>query len=579
MSYALDLAQEQINRLLETATGSSAFEMKKPPPTVEADLAVPLFRVAKESGENPAQLAGRLVEALDLSGTLLKGVFVTGGFLNFKLDDEVFIRQVFEDFERQGERYGSTEDGAGKTVVIDFSSPNIAKPFSVGHLRSTVIGDSIGRILRFLGYTVIGDNHIGDWGTQFGKLMYAFELWGDRETVAANPIEELLALYVRFHDEAEKDPTLDDAARAWFTRLEQGDARARELWQWFREVSWDEFTNTYQLLGVEFEEVLGESFYNDRLEGIVEEAFEKGIATWADLEAKSDGEGSEKVALIHLDEHGIDTPLLIRKSDGSSLYATRDLATIQHRVETWDPVEILYVVGGEQKLYFRQVFKAAELMGYGTRCVHVPFGLIRLPKGRMSTRKGRVIFLEDVLNEAIRRAEEVLKDRDLPPAEKKEIARIVGVGAVKYADLSQTRTKDVLFDWEKMLNMQGDSAPYLQYAYVRIRSILRRAENEDLSPGLVDPGLLSEPQEIVLVKSLARFPEAVRTAGAGSFPHVVAGYLIGLARDFSSFYKHVSVLKAETPALVATRLHLCRLTARSLRTGLGLLGIECPERM
>jgi len=579
MSYALDLAQEQISRLLETATGSAAFEMKTPPPNVDADLAVPLFRVAKEIGENPAQLAGRLAEELDLSDTLLKGAFVTGGFLNFKLDDAAFLGRVFEDFEEQGERYGSSQQGVGKTVVIDFSAPNIAKPFSVGHLRSTVIGDAIGRILRFLGYTVIGDNHIGDWGTQFGKLMYAFDLWGDRDKVAANPIEELLALYVRFHDEAEKEPAMEDEARAWFTRLEQGDARAEELWKWFRELSLEEFTRTYQLLGVEFQEVLGESFYNNRLEGVVQEAFDKGIATWGELEAKGGGEGTEKVALIHLDEHGIDTPLLIQKSDGSSLYATRDLATIQHRVETWDPAEILYVVGGEQKLYFRQVFKAAELMGYGTRCEHVPFGLIRLPKGRMSTRKGRVIFLEDVLNEAIRRSEEILEDRDLSADEKKEIARIVGVGAVKYADLSQTRTKDVLFDWEKMLNMQGDSAPYLQYAYVRIRSILRRAEDGASSASLVDPSLLTEAQEISLVKSLARFPEVVRTAGAGSFPHVVAGYLISLAREFSSFYKNVSVLKAETPALVATRLHLARLTARVLRTGLGLLGIECPERM
>lgn len=592
MTYALDTAQEQIQQLLEKATGSSAFEMKTPPPNVDADIAVPLFRMAKEAKENPAALAGRLAEEIDLDGTMFQGVFVTGGFLNFKLDPKAFAARVLADFDEQGERYGASTEGEGKTVVIDFSSPNIAKPFSVGHLRSTVIGDAIGRILRFLGYTVVGDNHIGDWGTQFGKLMYAFDTWGDREKVAANPIEELLALYVRFHEAAEEDPSLEEAARGWFRRLEEGDPKAKELWDWFREVSWQEFQGTYDLLGVKFEEVLGESFYNDRLEGIVKQAFDLGLAEWGEAPARSgqetgdDGEASseassepEKVALIHLEEHGIETPLLIQKSDGTSLYATRDLATIQHRIETWDPELILYVVGGEQKLYFRQVFQAAEMMGFGARCVHVPFGLIRLPKGRMSTRKGRVIFLEDVLKEAISRAEAILEDRDLADDEKQEIARIVGIGAVKYADLGQTRTKDVLFDWDKMLNMQGDSAPYLQYAYVRIRSILRRAPEELQNAGLADAALLEEPQEAALIASLARFPETVRAAGAQHFPHLIANYLITLARDFSTFYKHVPVLKADTKERAASRLHLCRLTAQVLEAGLGLLGIECPERM
>jgi arginyl-tRNA synthetase len=588
MTYALDLAQEQIQLLLAKATGSENFEMKTPPPNVDADLAVPLFRLAKEQGENPAALAGKLAAELDLSGTLLASASVTGGFLNFKLDERAFARAVFADFERQGLDYGGSRLGAGKTVVIDFSSPNIAKPFSVGHLRSTVIGDSIGRILRFLGYRVVGDNHIGDWGTQFGKLMVAFATWGDKEKVAAHPIEELLALYVRFHEEAEKDPALEDQARAWFKRLEEGDEEARSLWTWFREVSWLEFSRTYQLLGIEFEEVLGESFYNDRLDDIVRHAFETGLATWGELESRGDGEeGSaaettgqpERVALIHLEDHGIETPLLIQKSDGTSLYATRDLATIRHRMETWQPAEILYVVGGEQKLYFRQVFLAAELLGYGAHCTHVPFGLIRLPKGRMSTRKGNVIFLDDVLEEAVSRAEAVLEDRDLSPEEKKEIARIVGIGAVKYADLSQTRTKDVLFDWDKMLNMQGDSAPYLQYAYVRTLSIVRRADAELLASSAVDPELLAEPQELALVKTLARFPEAVRSAGAGHFPHLIATYLVELAREFSSFYNQVPVLKAEPRALAVTRLELCQRTAQVLKCGLQLLGIECPERM
>ncbi len=587
MKYALDTAHEQIQNILESATGSSSFEMKTPPPNVEADIAVPMFRLAKEKKENPVALAQRLAGEISLEGTLLCDATVTGGFLNFKLATGPFLDRVFADFSARGESFGGSEQGDGKTIVVDFSSPNIAKPFSVGHLRSTVIGHSIVKIYRFLGYTVVGDNHIGDWGTQFGKLMLAFELWGDRETVAANPIRELLDLYVRYHDEAESDPALDEQARSWFRRLEEGDPKARETWRWFREVSWEEFDRIYRLLGVEFEEVLGESFYNDQLDQVVEQAFQSGLAEWGEIEARGgkEGEGEdspeamEKVALIHLRDHGIETPLLIQKSDGTSLYATRDLATIRHRIETWAPEAIIYVVGGEQKLYFQQVFKAAELLGLEANCVHVPFGLIRLPKGKMSTRKGRVIFLEDVLEEAVRRAEAVLEERDLSDEEKTEIARIVGIGAVKYADLSQTRTKDVLFDWEKMLNMQGDSAPYLQYAYVRIQSILRKAAGMPRGQAVSSPRSLGHPQELTLVKTLAGFPGTVRAAATGYTPHVIAGYLISLARDFSSFYNQVPVLKAETPELAATRLELCRRTAQVLEKGLDLLGIECPERM
>jgi arginyl-tRNA synthetase len=598
MPYALETAKAQIIDLLRRACGSSDFEMKTPPPNVDADLAVPLFRVAKEGGKNPAQLAGEVAAGLDLEGTLLTSVSTTGGFVNFKLAEDRFATAVLEDFRSRGEDYGRSQIGAGKTVVIDYSSPNIAKPFSVGHLRSTVIGQAIANILRFLGYTVVGDNHIGDWGTQFGKLLYAYEVWGDEEKVAERPIQEFLALYVKFHEEAESDPEIERHARAWFKRLEEGEAEAVRLWTWFRELSLREFQHTYQLLGVEFDEVLGESFYNDRLKDVVDDAFRSGVARWGEVPRRpgetepatasatgSDtpggaaGQDTEKVALIDLEAHGIDTPLLIQKSDGTSLYATRDLATLRYRWERWQPTEILYVVGGEQKLYFQQVFQAAALLGYEAPCTHVPFGLIRLPKGRMSTRKGRVIFLEDVLNEAIQRAEAVLEDRDLSVVEKKGIARMVGVGSVKYADLSQTRTKDVLFDWDKMLNMQGDSAPYLQYAAVRVRSIERKAEAQGIEIGDPAAAHLTEPAALGLVKTLARFPEAVRQAADGYYPHVIATYLIDVARDFSTFYNQVPVLRADNPDLVAARLELCRMTAQVLENGLALLGIEVPERM
>lgn len=606
MTTTLETAKAQIADLLQPVCGDQ-LEIKQAPPNVDAHLAVPLFRVAKEQRTNPKQLAQDVADSLasKLADTLFDQVSVAGGFLNFRFDTARYRRSVVDDFRRLGDAYGNSDIGHGKTVVIDYSSPNIAKPFSVGHLRSTVIGQSIKNILSCLGYTVVGDNHIGDWGTQFGKLLRAFELWGDRAEVEKDPIRHLLALYVRFHDEAEQNPVLEQEARAWFQRLEAGDAEAVELWKWVAEVSWQDFQRIYTLLGVEFEEVLGESFYNDRLQPIVDELFERGLAEWslppskdagksdaeateavakADEDAVKDkdadqDEDADKVALVHLEEHGIDTPLLIQKSDGTSLYATRDLATIRYRCEQWQPVEVLYVVGAEQKLYFQQLFLVAGMLGCDTQCVHVPFGLIRLAEGKMSTRKGRVIFLEDVLAEAVRRAEEVIEDRDLSADEKRDIARKVGLGAVKFADLSQTRTKDVLFDWDKMLSLQGDTSPYLQYAHARIRSMLRTAAEQDISPDRIDADLLSTPEETSLLEALARFPEAIQQAAAGYLPHLVANYLLTLAKDFSAFYREVPVLKAEDPALRNSRLGLCAATAHVLQRGLGLLGIECPDKM
>ncbi|MEM9290820.1 MAG: arginine--tRNA ligase [Acidobacteriota bacterium] len=621
MSYALELAQQQIlERLAQAVEGGGDLPLNYAPPKVAADLAAPLFPLAKVRRQNPAQLAQELAQQLDFSGTLIAEAQPAGGFLNFRLDPQAFAQQVLEDFRQRGDGYGGSTAGEGKTVVIDYSSPNIAKPFSVGHLRSTVIGNSLYRIYRFLGYRVIGDNHIGDWGTQFGKLLYAYDRWGSEEKVTADPIRELLALYVKYHQVVEEDPSIDQAARDWFRRLESGDEQAQSLWQRFRDLSWREFERIYDRLDVSFEEVLGESFYNDRLDAIVAHCFDSGLAQWSEIEARggaedgpaeagdseagnqdaggpeagdaeagdagSAGPGLEKVAVIPLDSTGIELPLIIQKSDGTSLYATRDLATIRHRLDAFDPERILYVVGNEQKLYFEQLFAAAELLGWRAQMAHVPFGLIRLPQGKMSTRKGRVIFLEDVLDEAVRRAEAVLEDRELPDDEKRAIAEAVGIGAVKYADLSQTRTKDVLFDWDKMLNLQGDSAPYLQYATVRIRSILRKAQKEGVAQegeGSASPSdLASEwqsPQERALLSSLARFPAVVRNAADGNTPHVIASHLITVARDFSSFYKELSVLHAETQEQVAARLELCRFTEVVLEQGLHLLGIRCPQQM
>lgn len=586
--YAIEQARNHLGKLLGEACGATGVDIKQTPPNIPADLAVPVFKLAQREGRNPAELALDLASRLDLAETLFADVTASGGFLNFSYDPVRFGTTVLASFAELGEAYGGSVEGAGKTIVIDYSSPNIAKPFSVGHLRSTIIGHSLKRIFTFMGFRVIGDNHIGDWGTQFGKLLCAFEVYGNREKIASNPIEELLQLYVRFHEEAEKNPDLNNEARAWFKRLETGDSDAQALWTWFRDISWEEFQRVYDLLGVEFEEVLGESFYNQRLSGVVQEAFDRGLAVWGEVDGSIAEEGipqndelserEEKFALIHLDAYDIDTPLIIQKSDGTSLYATRDLATAKYRIERWNPEEILYVVGSEQSLYFRQVFKALELLGYPNKCVHVAFGLIRLPEGRMSTRKGRVIFLEDVLGEATSRAAAILADRDMTPEEKQVVARIVGIGAVKYADLSQSRMKEVVFDWDRMLNMQGDSAPYLQYAYARIQSILRKATGA-IAPPAAGASLLQRPEEIELTKNLAEFPEIVRLAARSYSPHVIAGYLFPLAQCFNLFYREVPVLKAEDPLLVQARLFLCQCCAQVIRRGLFLLGIEVPDEM
>lgn len=587
MKYAIEQVKAELSTLLQPYFEGIDVEIRTPPAKVKADFAVPLFVMAKTKKTNPAKLAQELAEKIDFHDTLFQNIEAMGGYLNFSVAYQKFNHLVVQNVQELGERYGSSELGKGKTVVIDYSSPNIAKPFSVGHLRSTVIGQAIYNIFSFLGYEVIGDNHIGDWGTQFGKLLCEYKRSGDRATIEANPIEELLKLYVKFHDDAEKDPTLEDEGRAWFKKLENGDPEAVELWKWFAELSWKEFQHIYEMLGVEFDEVLGESFYNDKLDAVVQETFDKGLAEWGEAmsrdieesdETSESGPHKEKVVLIRLDEHDISTPLLIQKSDGTSLYATRDLATAKYRIERWNPAEIIYVVGGEQQLYFRQWFKVLELMGYPTKLSHAWFGLVRLAEGRMSTRKGRLIYLEDVLNEAINRTQEILKARELSEEEKREIARIVGIGAVKYADLSQNRTKDVVFDWDKILNMQGDSGPYLQYAYVRIQSILRKTESE-IDVNLIDGILLTQQEEINLIKAISQFPEIVKNAAEGYFPHVIAAYLFSLAQTFSGFYKEIPVLKAESETLKYTRLYLCQMAGIVLKTGLGLLGIQCPEKM
>ncbi len=583
--YFLTRCREELVGLLATqGTSVNATEVRDVEGGIDADLAVPLFRIAKERGESPQALAERLAGSLQLKGTRFASATALKGYLNLTFDKTRFAQEVIADFQRDPDRYGSTRTGAGRAIVIDYSSPNIAKPFSVGHLRSTIIGQALHNILSFLGFQVIGDNHLGDWGTQFGKLLSAFARWGSEAELESNPTAHLLSLYVRFHDEAKTNKDLEVEALDWFRRLETGDERARSLWQRFVRMSTDEFGRIYDLLGVKFDSMRGESTYEDRLSGVISRALAKGVArrekpTAAMVTGGDEVGPDETVVIIPLDDAGIETPLILQKSDGTSLYATREIATAEYRIERWHPEKMLYVVGKEQELYFRQFSAALAKLGINVPCVHVTFGLVRLPEGRMSTRAGRVVFLEDVISEAIRRAEVVVRDRDLTPEEKARISRIVGIGAIKYADLSQSRIKEVVFDWDRMLALDGDSAPYLQYAYTRTRSILRKAPDFVSSTFILHPSSFILPEELTLLKSLARFPDSIVAAAESYEPHRIAGRIYRLARDFSAFYDKAPVLKAETPELRDARLFLVEMTGKVLATGLALLGIEVTEQM
>jgi arginyl-tRNA synthetase len=568
-TYAFDTAREEAAAGIRAVLGEPVdVVVTVPPQGVAADLAVPCFPLAARFGKPPADVARRLADHMPAL-SLLAQPRAEGGYLNLLLNRPAYAKTVMEDLSRLTDRYGSGEEGDGRAVVIDFSSPNVARPMSVGHLRSTIIGDALHRLYAFSGYAPVGVNHYADWGTQFGTLLYGMTHWLDRDAYAQAPVPELLRLYVKFDQEAARDPALRDEARAWALRLEQGDPDARRMWEEIVEHSLVEFRRIYDRLGVTFDSWRGESAYLEDAKTVIEEAVRAGVA--------QEDQGALIVPLV---DAGIETPLILRTSDGRTMYHTRDVAAAVYRIRTYDPVRLIYVVGADQRLHFRQLFATLAKMGYGgVTYAHVDFGLITLPEGRMSTRRGRVVFLDDVLDEAVARARQLVeKNAELADAEKDEVARIVGIGAIKYADLSQSRGKNIVFEWDRMLALDGDSAPYLQYTYVRARGIMRRGTMA-YPAGAIDARATETPEEWALIKHIARFPEAVRDAVRAHHPHVVANYLYHLAQTFHAFYHQVPVLQASDEALRHSRMELVRATAQVMRTGLGLLGIQVPERM
>ena len=545
------LDQETILNLLEQPKSSDL-----------GDIAFPAFSLAKIERKAPQAIAADIAEKIDASH--FEKVVATGPYVNFFLDKSQISDQVIKAVIQAGAAYGQQEEGQGANVTIDLSSPNIAKPFSVGHLRSTVIGDAISNIYKKMGYNTIKINHLGDWGKQFGLLMVAYKKWGSKEAVEANPIDELLKLYVRINAEIENDPALDEEGRLWFKKLEDGDPEATELWQWFRDESLVEFNRIYKLLGVEFDSLNGEAFYNDKMDEAVQILEEKGLL-----------KESKGASIVELDDVNL-PPAMIKKSDGATLYITRDIATAIYRARTYNFVKNIYAVGQEQSNHFRQLKAVLKKMGFdwSDDMVHVDFGLVTKNRQKLSTRKGNIILLEPTLQEAISRAKAQIEEKNPELENKEEVARAVGVGAVKFYDLKTDRRNGYDFDLEAMVSFEGETGPYVQYAYARIQSILRKA---NFTPSADVTYSLNDPESWEIIKLLQDFSRVVKRAAENYDPSLIAKYAINLAQAFNKYYAHTRILD-ESPER-DSRLALSYSTAVVLKEALRLLGVDAPEKM
>jgi arginyl-tRNA synthetase len=561
-----EIVANSLAPLIPSFNKNSLYDMLEYPPNPEmGDVALPCFKLSKVYKKAPALIADELLKNIPQSEYFEK-VEAVSGYLNFFINKSLFIKTVIGEILDKDTKYGASDIGNGKNVVIDYSAPNIAKPFHVGHLRSTSIGNALYKIFEFMGYNCIGVNHLGDWGTQFGKLIVAYKKWGDAKRIEQNGIKELMDIYVRFHTEAEKDPTLDDEARAWFAKMEHGDEEALKLWQWFKDISLKEFKRIYDLMGIKFDSYAGESFYNDKMEAVIEELKEK------DLLKESQG-----AMIVDLDEYDM-PPCMILKKDGSSLYATRDIAAAIYRKNEYNFDKCIYVTAAAQALHFKQWFKVVELMEYdwAKDLVHVPFGLVSLGGEKLATRKGKVVLLEDILNKAMEKTLETIEAKNPNLEGKEEIAREMGVGAVIFSDLSANRIKDVSFSWDEILNFDGETGPYVQYTHARACSVLKKA-NEEVNSAF-NSELLDSKEEYQLAKTLKLFPERVIQAMEDLEPSIITRYLVDLAQAFNRFYNTHSILVDDNDLRTA-RLAMVKSTKITLANGLKLIGLSTPERV
>lgn len=546
------LTSEEISQLIEI-----------PPKPGMGDFAFPCFRLAKSYHKAPPMIAQDLKESIG-DQAFLSEIKVIGGYLNFYVDKAQYAQQIIDKYNNATD-YGCSDQGKDKTICIDYSSPNVAKNFHVGHLRTTIIGNSLYKIFSKLGYKVVRINHLGDWGTQFGKLIVAYKKWGSREAVEEKGIEELMDIYVKFHEEAEKDDSLNDEARAWFLKMEQGNEEALEIWQWFRDISLKEFMRVYNILGMEFDSFAGESFYRDKTADVIKRLTDDGLL-----------KESQGAMIVPLDEYDM-PPCIVAKKDGSSIYATRDLAAILYRKATYNFDRCLYVTGLEQKLHFAQVFKVIELMGndYAKNLVHIPYGLVSLKSGKISSRKGNVIFAEDLLRESINKTTSIIEEKNPDIPDKEEVAKQVGIGAIIFNDLYNQRIKDVIFDWNKLLNFDGETGPYVQYTYARASSVLRKIGEV---PDTIDYTLLTDEASIGLLKEIERYPQVIKDAAERYEPSVIARYSIDLAHAFNKFY-HECQINVEDETTKYTRTNVVKIARYIIKDALSLLGIQCPEQM
>lgn len=558
------------NELKEVINNDKIEEYLEIPANKEmGDYSLPCFKLAKEMKKAPQIIANEIKEKLNISQNIVKEIDVVNGYLNFYINPKAIFKTVFEEIENSGIEYGRSKKAKEKNIVIDYSAPNIAKPFHIGHLRSTVIGGALYKIYEFLGYNVIGINHLGDYGTQFGKLIEGYKRWGNEYNIEEEPINELTKIYVRINNLCKEDESVLEQCRNNFKKLEDGDEYCTSLWQKFRELSLKEFQKVYDLLNVKFDSLNGEAFYSDKMQEVVNLLRENGKL-----------EESEGAEVVNLDEKGM-PPCLIIKSNGSTTYATRDLAAILYRARTYDFDKAIYVTSYEQILHFKQVFETAKFLGidkkYTDNLIHVPFGMVQLTTGKMSTREGNIVKLEDLLNEAISRASKIIDEKNPNLENKDEIAKKVGIGAVVFNDLYNSRIKDEIFDWDNMLNFNGETGPYLQYMYVRTNSILNKVEH--LSNGKeIDYEILNDDASINLIKAIYGFTDSVKLAAFKNEPYIISRYLIDLAQLFGTFYNENKIID-ENENVKQARVYLTYCTNIVLKEGAEILGIEMPERM
>lgn len=547
-------AESDIENLIET-----------PPNYDLGDYALPCFKFAKSLRKSPNIIAEDITKELE-GNEYFEKIENNGGYINFFVNKTLLAKSVLDEIESKGEDFGRSDMGKGGNVTIDYSSPNIAKSFHVGHLRSTVIGNSLYKIYDFLGYNSIGINHLGDWGTQFGKMIYAYKEWGDDKLIEKDPIKSLQALYVKFHKEAENDYAIEDKGREWFKKLEDGDEEAKKIWKWFIDLSLEEFSRIYKLLNVEFDYLTGESFYEDKMDRAVKMLEDKDILV--------DSEGAKVVDLEKYDM----PPCLIIKSDGTTIYATRDVTAAIYRKETFDFVKSIYITDYAQSLHFSQVFKVIKEMGYewADDLIHVPFGRVSTEEGKLQSRTGNVILLDELISRSIEKVKETIQEKNPDLQDKDEVARKVGVGAIIFNDLSNGRIKDIVFNWDRMLSFEGETGPYVQYTYVRTRSVLRKANVEVTTD--VDYSLLSDEASINVVRQLQDFPSVIISAMEKNEPSFIASYVIDLAQSFSRFYHDCPII-IEDKELQKARILLVSSVGTVLKSGLRLLGIEAPEKM